>query len=235
MIRSGPIRLKALLAVFFLLAPIAGAQVVVDFPLDMGNLPSYDRVDGLSLPFSPTLTLGDQRAAVTPKLTYRSNLGKIDPSLAVVGQITNDSTLGFALTGARGTFTNDGWIRSDLINSLVSFGLGHDSRNYFRGDRGEARLTSSLRLPLDVATAFVGARTERDWSTGWRSGSIGPYSVFGRSDTTNGIQRPNPAIDAGHITSAILGGHAEYTGVPGAAMLDVLVEAAGKSPTGGSF
>jgi hypothetical protein len=220
-----------------LVAPALRAQVSVDFPLTIGALPSYDRVNGVSLPFGPTISVGENdRLLVNPTLTYRSNLGKIDPSLSVVGQITSDSTLGFALSGARATFTNDRWIRPDLLNSLVSIGLGHDARNYFRGDRGEARVTSALKLPLDVATVFVGARTERDWSTGWRTGTPrGPYSIFGRGDTTNGMLRANPAIDAGHITSAIAGGHAEYTGISATAMVDVLLEAAGKSPGGGSF
>jgi hypothetical protein len=218
-------------------APTIMAQATVEFPLTIGVLPSYDRINGLSLRLGPTVTFGeDERFVISPMLTYRSHLGKIDPSLAVVGQITPDSSLGFSLTGSRGTFTNDGWMRSNLINSLVSLGLGHDSRNYFRGDRGEARLTSTLKLPLDVATVFVGARTERDWSTGWRGGDdMGPFSFFGRSDTTNGIQRPNPLISAGHISSAIAGGHFEYVGLPGSAMFDVLFEASGKTPTGGNF
>ena len=231
------LRITTALAAFVVVGPIAGAQASVDFPLSIGSLPSYDRVNGVSLPFGPVISFGDnERVVVNPTLTYRSNLGKVDPSLSVVGQITTDSTVGFSLTGSRGTFTNDRWIRSDLLNSLVSGGLGHDARNYFRADRGEARLTSALKLPLDVATVFIGARAERDWSTGWHSGTPrGPYSLFGRNDTTNGIQRRNPTIDAGHIVSAIAGGHAEFTGQPGSAMLDVLFEAAGKSPTGGRF
>lgn len=237
MTRFGLARTAMVLASLMLVAPVAHAQVLVDFPVTIGTLPSYDRVNGVSLPFGPTVTVGDNdRLIVNPALTYRSNLGKIDPSLSIIGQITADSTLGFSLRGSRGTFTNDRWIRSDLLNSLVSGGLGHDARNYFRGDRGEARLTSALKLPLDVAMLFVGARSERDWSTGWQTGTPrGPYSIFGRRDTTDGIQRRNPAINAGHIASAIAGGHAEYAGLPGSAMLDVLFEAAGKSPTGGSF
>jgi hypothetical protein len=237
MTRPALLRIAAIATSLSLCAPALRAQVSVDFPLTVGSLPYYDRVNGLSVPFGPTISIGaEDRFVVNPTLTYRSNLGKIDPSLAIVGQITPDSSLGFALSGERGTFTNDRWIRSDLINSLVSFGLGHDSRNYFRGDRGEARLTSALRLPLDVATVFIGARTERDWSTGWQTGTPrGPYSVFGRSDTTNGIQRPNPAINEGHITSAIAGFHGEYQGLPGSAMLDLQLEAAGKSPLGGNF
>lgn len=231
------VRVVTAVLAFGLVAPAVAAQVSTDFPLSIGKLPSYDRVNGLSLPIAPEISIGSEdRLIATPTLTYRSHLGKIDPSLSVVGQITSDSSLGITLTGARGTFTNDGWIRSNLVNSLTSFGLGGDSRNYFRADRGEARITSALHLPIDVATVFVGMRAERDWSTGWRSGELmGPYSVFGRRDTVNGIERPNPQVNQGHITSAIAGGHAEYEGISGSALLDVLVEAAGKSPLGGSF
>lgn len=237
MTRHALLRSTAFVALLVLATPILHAQVSVDFPLTVSSLPSYDRVNGVSVPLGPTIAIGDnERFVINPTLTYRSNLGKIDPSLAMSGQITADSSLGFVVSGARGTFTNDRWIRSDLLNSLVSFGLGHDARNYFRADRGEARLTSALKLPLDVATVFLGARTERDWSTGWQTGPPrGPYSILGRTDTTDGIQRPNPVIDAGHITSAIAGFHGEYQGLPGAVMLGVLLEAAGKSPAGGSF
>lgn len=236
MTRSALARFTISLAALVLTATVAGAQVSVDFPLNVGMLPSYDRVNGVSLPFGPTITAGDERVTATPVLTYRSHLGKIDPSLSITGQITSDSTVGFSLSGARGTFTNDGWMRSNLVNSFVALGLGHDSRNYFRADRGEARLTSALHVPLDVATIFVGARAERDWSTGWRVGETnGPFSLFNRGDSTNGIQRFNPEVDAGHITSVIAGGRAEYLGLPGSATLNVLFEASGNSPAGGSF
>lgn len=238
MIQSVFTRVATAIVAVALVSSGARAQVAVDFPLTVDNLPTYDRVNGLSLPFGPTLTIGDDRLVVGPAITYRSHLGKVDPSLSVVGQFVADSALGFALSGSRGTFSNDGWIRSNLINSLTSFGLGRDSRNYFRADRAEARLTTSLHLPidLDAATVFAGVRTERDWSTGWRSGADNaPYSMFGRGDTTNGIERPNPVIDQGHITSAIAGGHLEYVGLPASVLVDVLIEAASKSPVGGSF
>ena len=241
MTRPGNIRslLRAAMIACALVIPAqhASAQVYIEFPLSLSTLPTYNRVNGVSVPVAPSILIGDNaRFAIDPAVTYRSNLGKFDPSLGVTGQVTADSSLGFALSAARGTFSNDRWIRSDLINSLVSFGLGHDSRNYFRGDRAEARLTSALKLPIEVATVFIGARTERDWSTGWQLGPRrGPYSVLGKSDTTNGMLRANPAIDPGHITSAIAGGHGEYNGSLGAVTFDMLLEAAGKSPVGGNF
>lgn len=232
----GVTRTIAALSAIALMAPRAGAQVSMEFPLTIDKLPSYDRINGLSLPFGPTLSIPDDRLVATPVLSYRSHLGKIDPSLTIVGQITRDSTLGISISGSRGTFTNDGWIRSNLVNSLVSFGLGHDARNYFRADRGEAKITSVLHLPIDVSTVFVGMRTERDWSTGWRTGDhMGPFSITNRRDTVDGIERPNPQINTGHITSMIAGGRAEYVGLSGSGTLNILAEAAAKSPVGGSF
>ena len=155
-----------------------GVPIDVELPLGVGlRIPSYDRVNGLSLPWGPTINVGDGRLVVDPTVAYRSNLGKIDPALAVYAALTSDSSVALTLAGARGTFTNEGWIRSDLINSIITLGLGHDARNYFRADRGEARLIGRISLPgadeysedgANTVHVFAGLRAERDWSTGWR-------------------------------------------------------------------
>ncbi|HEV2642789.1 MAG TPA: hypothetical protein VGT98_08780, partial [Candidatus Elarobacter sp.] len=209
----------------------------MDLPLGVGlRVPGYDRVDGLSLPFGPRIVFGDERVVIDPTVTYRSNLGKIDPALTVAGNITRDSSLAFSVTGSRGTFTNEGWIRDPLTNSLVTFWSGSDSRNYFRADRAEARLIGRLPGTLDGVTLFVGGRTERDWSTGWRPGERrGPFSIINRSDSTDGIDRPNPLITPGHITSAIAGGRAEYTGIRADAWIGGIIERATSGSVTGAF
>lgn len=242
-----------------------GRAVDVQLPLGVGvRLPTYDRVNGLSVPWGPRIEVGDRRLVVDPTVAYRSNLGKIDPALSVSAALTGDSSLALTFAGARGTFTNEGWIRSDLINSIITLGLGRDSRNYFRADRAEARLTGRIALRgadgtgEDGANAvhlFVGARTERDWSTGWRPwfGSAAPaqlppvdgpvrgpdprapWSFFNRSDERNGMTRPNPAIDAGHVTSALLGGLLDLRSEPVVLLINVLGEGAAANSVGGSF
>jgi hypothetical protein len=235
----------------------------VDFELPLGvgfHLPTYDRVNGLTIPWGPVITVGEGRLVATPIVAYRSNLGKFDPSLSVYGAITPDSSLALTLDAARGSFTNERWIRSDLINSVVALGLGHDSRNWFRADRGEARLVGRVQLPgagddeddddANTAHLFVGARTERDWSTGWRptppptnvspGGTLvetprGPWSFFNRSDERDGMTRPNPAIDQGHITSALLGGTLDLRTEPVGLQLSLLGEGATSGSVGGSF
>lgn len=222
-----------------LMAPQAAqAQAVsVDFPLGVGfQIPAYDRVDGLSLPFGPSITVGDDRLLIEPTLTYRSHLGKVDPSLALTAHVDADSVYSIRLAGARGTFSNDNWIRSDPINSLLAFGLGRDGRNYFRADRAEARFIARLPLPADVAQLFIGARAENDWSTGWRVDEHrGPFSIFGRHNQTDGIDRPNPEIDRGHINSLLGGGRLEYKSDRNMLRLDALLEAAANDAARGRF
>jgi len=84
MTRSLQTRVLTALAAVFIAAPAARAQVSVEFPLTLDNLPTYNRVNGVSVPFTPTLTVGDDRLVVSPAITYRSHLGKIDPSLSIV-------------------------------------------------------------------------------------------------------------------------------------------------------
>lgn len=212
----------------------ADAQVSVDLPLGIGvHLVTYDRVNGASVPFGPTVSIGDDRVVIEPLVTYRSHLGKIDPFLSASWQV--DSLVALSVTGARGTFSNDQWIRSDLFNSLMALGLGLDTRNDFRADRSEARAT--VRLPmLDSSGVFVGVRFERDWSTGWRVGERrGPYSVLGRNNVTNGIQRPNPVIDPGHIASMLAGWGGTYQGGRGSTTLNLEFEGAWHTPLGERF
>src|ERR1700716_4611371 len=54
----------------------------ISLPLGVGlRIPSYDRVNGLALPWGPRLDLGEEKLQLDALVTYRSNLGKWDPSL----------------------------------------------------------------------------------------------------------------------------------------------------------
>ena len=78
-------------------------------------MPLYDRVDGLSVPWGPRITLADTRLVIDPTLTYRSNLGAYDPAVSVRADLRH----GWSATafGGRTTLSNDRWIQSDLANS----------------------------------------------------------------------------------------------------------------------
>jgi hypothetical protein len=175
----------------------------ISLPLGIGlRIPSYDRVNGLALPWGPKLTLGEEKFELDGLVTYRSNLGKWDPSLEGFARPGDANEIKFY--AGRGTFTNDSWIRSDLANSLAALGVGSDSRNYFRADRATARFTHTLTAGVFTLTPFVGGNIERDWSTGSILPPKSPWSFFGRKDVLK-MKRANPRVKTGHISSFLAG------------------------------
>lgn len=213
----------------------AFAQVSVDLPLGVGlQMPSYDRVDGLVLPYGPTIAVGNDLLTIDPTVTYRSQLGKFDPSLAIAWHPASAVTV--SASGARGTFTNDSWIRSDLINSLYALGFGYDARNYFRADRTEGKVALNLPFGTAVNSLYAGVRFENAWSTGAQVvDRDAPFSFFHPHDTVNGMERTNPAITPGHIVSAIVGGESHYEGEHVSNAGWFLAESAWHTPTDDTF
>ena len=189
------------------------AEPVFTLPLGIGlRIPSYDRVNGLSLPWGPVIRIPGGRVQIDPTVTYRSNLGEVDPAARMRVAFGHFDSLDVYF--GRGTFTNDSWIRSDLINSLAVIGVGSDARNYFRADRATAELSHSFRNETFVFAPFVGALHELDWSTGIHGPTIdedarAPWSFFGRNGERK-MRRPNPGIAQGHITSGIVGARGRY-------------------------
>lgn len=165
------------------------------------RIPSYTRVEGLSLPWGPRFRLQWHRGGslqVDPTLTYRSDIGEFDP--AVSARLRFDPGWSAHLYAGRGTFTNDDWIASDLINSIKVLLDGRDYRNYWRADRYEGRLARTFTGSSGELTVWGGARTERDWSIA----AGGPWSLRGRH-AGDGMIRPNPAVERGRISSALAG------------------------------
>jgi hypothetical protein len=207
------------------------------FPLLFGiRIPSYDRSDGLSLPWGPQFALPDDRLVVDGIITYRSHLGHFDPSLSAVGKLSHGMTA--RLVAGRATLTNDQWSVSDLVNSVSVGATGDDGRNYYRSDRIAGTIARHLGAS-DAPTGadlYVGTRFEFDHSVGPEPGARHQvWTLFDHSDTT-GILRPNPPIARGHIGSLIGGGQIAWEGPTGQranASLDV--EAPWTAPGGGHF
>jgi hypothetical protein len=194
----------------------------ISLPLGIGlRIPSYDRINGLALPWGPKLDLGDGKLELDGLVTYRSNIGKWDPSLE--GSARPGDANEIKLYAGRGTFTNDSWIRSDLANSLAALGVGSDSRNYFRGDRATARFTRTLTTGAFTLTPFIGGNIERDWSTGSIVPPKSPWSVFGKNDVLK-MKRANPRVKTGHISSLLGGSGAALSQGGLEAKLDATVE-----------
>ena len=172
------------------------------------QLPSYDRVNGISMPFGPSFSFAGGRGEVEALATYRSDIGKIDPAATVRLEIA--PRLRATGTLQRGTLSNDAWIWSNFVNSLSVLVLGVDTRNYYRADRADVslfRLWESSHIQVEP---FVGALTEKAWSVGPAFGDRhGPWSIFGRTDSL-GMLRPNPPVSPGRITSALAGLGAQF-------------------------
>jgi hypothetical protein len=200
------------------------------FPIVFGlRLPSYNRVDGLVLPWGPRLSLDTGRVVIDPLVTYRSDLGEIDPSLTAqlsIGRLTS-----LEVRAARTTFTNDAWIQSDLANSMTALFVGRDYRNYWRADRGEVFVQRRWERAATGLAFELGARTERAWSVT----AGGPWSLFGRDDVDDGMRRPNPAVRHGRITSALAGGRFDWERQDVSVMTRVLTETSIDAPDDSQF
>lgn len=172
------------------------------------HIPTYDRSDGLSLPFGPQMVVPGTHLQIEPRLTYRSQLGRLDPSVTVRDTLDRRTTLRASF--GRSTFTNDAWIWPDLVNTANFFFLGDDTRNYFRAVRGEATLARRVESVAWTLEPYIGARWERAHAV--RPGATptsSPWTMFNRGDSDD-AGRPNPSIDDGSIRSVLVGAQLDW-------------------------
>lgn len=233
---------RSIAALFCLLAPLAiHAQQPAPPPVDTGyvtygsgavslplgigfRLPTYDRVNGVSLPWGPKIATRDDRIVIDALVTYRSHLGEFDPSIRL--RAMSRGGFGIDFDGGRSTVTNDGWMRSDITNSVSAIAVGTDARNYYRSDRGTLYLNQTVGPDTASFRLRIGAQHEYDWSTGSRAPVTShPWSVFGRTDSLK-MRRPNPEIARGHVTSGLAGIDWHYETEDLSASIDVLGERA---------
>jgi hypothetical protein len=202
------------------------------FPYGL-RIPTYDRVNGVSLPFGPLISLDTGDIEVEPLVTYRTHVGKIDPALRASAQRGRRNR--FEAYAGRGTFSNDRWIHGDIINSVNSLFAGSDTRNYYRADRVEATAHRLWERATGQVEPFLGARWERSWPTGSPTvPSSAPWSLFGRRDTTR-MSRTNPAVTGGRITSILAGLRADWQRDGVVVTGNVGVEGAADAPADGRF
>jgi hypothetical protein len=196
------------------------------------RIPSYDRSNGLSLPVGPSVDLGP--ANIDLVATYRSQIGRIDPSVAV--RLHAGRKLWVDAWAGRESRTNDGWINGSLSNSVNSLLSGHDERNWYRATGGRLTASRMFETATMTATYSLGGSFER--SRAARPGlfpTSSPWSFTDRADVENGMFRPNPQIIGGDVTSAI--GAAAYRWTSGdlKARLKLDLEVPVSVSTGESF
>lgn len=197
------------------------------------RIPAYDRTNGLSLPFGPTLSFDTARYELDLLGVYRSQLGEVDPQAQVRGTVGRRLTV--ELNAGRYTETNDRWIYGDIPNSLHMLVSGSDARNYYRADRADASVAWLLETTTAQFTVSAGARAERARSVRPDSGALGgPWTLFDRDDPF-GRLRPNPRILRGTITSALGGVAMEWANQGVTATLTADVEVPFSTPNSSRF
>lgn len=206
------------------LRPSIGATGLQGFAM-----PTYNRVAGLSLPVGADIAVPTVWLAATPLITYRSQLGKFDPS--VTGSIAPSSQVSIDFSAVHGLFTNDAWIRPDLVNSAEFLFVGEDTRNYTRGTRGELRVNRSWSGRGWEVAPMIGVRAERLASV--RAGSFllgGPFTFFNRDDSLDRA-RPNVPVQGGAIQSALAGVRLDWDTASIATHIQLGVELARQAST----
>ncbi|HEX2780995.1 MAG TPA: hypothetical protein VHM30_15965 [Gemmatimonadaceae bacterium] len=202
---------------------------VVTLPGFFGvRIPTYDRSDGLSFPVGPTFSFDTARIEVDALITYRSQLGEVDPSLTTRASIGRRLTID--ATAGRETMSNDRWIYGDIPNSLMTLATGTDTRNYYRADRAEGRLSYRFEGATSTFTIGLGALGERARSVRPDTGARGgPWSLFGRRRVEH-MLRPNPRVIAGTIASSLGAARLEWADQGVSATASAFVEVPWEAP-----
>jgi len=215
-----------------------GHEPAIELPvLDGLRVPSYDRVNGASISWGPILR-PTARLEIDPTVTYRSHLGDWDPGVHML--VSAGEIWRLTLDARRATFTNEEWINSDFINSITTFSVGSDKRNYYRADRVEAAVGRIDRVTIAPTTSveletYAGALTERAWSVG-SPDTLGshPWTVLNQSDPEN-VRRANPPIEPGRISAAFLGATARWRYGDVTAGAIARIEVPWQAPNGARF
>lgn len=187
-------------------------------------VPTYDRVLGYSQPVGALITFGDRAVELQPTVTYRSRLGQLDPGVEL--RIAPEKPVRLEADYGRSARTNDAWIYGDLLNSAAMLAFGNDSRNYFRSVGGTARLIGHVEKKYVTLEPWIGARTEQV-SPISAVGNV--FSFWGRNDLDQGA-RPNPLVEPGRISSALVGGALTYGAGDVSARLNAEAEQSFQTP-----
>lgn len=161
------------------------------------RMPTYDRVDGLSLRWGATYLaplLGEVVPEVHGEVGYRTEREAVTGG----GELRLRRRGTTLMLGAeRQTYTNETWILGPLSNTAAFFLSASDYRNYYGADRYRVRVGQEFGdLNKSVFVATTAALRLED---GFSLPGSDPWTLF--SDDP----RPNPGIDDGRISSIVLG------------------------------
>jgi hypothetical protein len=177
-------------------------------PFGLG-LPTYDRVNGLSLFWGINAGFGGRDTATVmlgATVGYRALRGRVDGQLQARYRPSHRTMI--SIRAARGTRTTDSWIRGDLGNSLATLFKGSDVRDYFESEEVAATIERLPPSSLDEGQGFIApllsVRLSRDASVA----AADPWALMGDEEW-----RLNPPIDEGILGSIVAGATLGWRGI----------------------
>jgi len=184
------------------------------------RVPTYDRVNGLTLAAGPAYlpTRQPEGPRVDAWLSYRTARGAFGGGASARAPLGRGVRL--EARAERATFTNERWARGNLVNTLGSLFFANDYRDYWESDRVALTLARYHEEPL-IAGEF--AFEPRVTVAGMRDRSLrnrDPWSLFGDFD------RVNPSVEETEWASASLGAALRWQGTTTAFVADAGVEQA---------
>lgn len=181
------------------------------------QIPTYDRVDGLTLSLAGGYHLpriGDVEPIVRGRVDYRTQR-RVFTGGVEVGAARRRTEV--AVGAERTTITNERWIRSDLNNSISALLQGKDRRDYYAADRGYLEVRRLLESGTRITNAYARAQIEDADPLAARN----PWSLLGD------FRDDNIPVIASRITSAVIGGSTLWTLPYHVIEIDALTEFAG--------
>ena len=141
-------------------------------------LPTYDRVNGLSLRLGVNggwpASQPNRRASAWG--VYHSARGDLDGGAAAELRTTGDYWL--RAEASSSTLTNDAWIKGDLINSLRAIAFRSDARNYYHSDALSLSLARRQDEPLIPGEHFIGPRVTLRYSEDSSLDESNPWTLL---------------------------------------------------------
>jgi len=177
--------------------------------------PTYDRVDGLTLTLGAGYkvpAIGLIEPVISGHVDYRSQRGEFTGG----GELALGRNRTVLAGGwQRTTLTNESWSRDATTNSIGSFVLGKDRRDYYAADVAYVELRRLLENGPRISNAYIRGQVED--ATSLVAGK--PWSIMGDLD-----KRANFPIDDAKITSVIGGFNTEWSALTHKLEMDALFE-----------
>jgi len=173
-------------------------------------LPSYDRVDGLTLTLGASIlpTRNDSGPRLTPWIAYRfENPDRLGGGvrIAVPLRVQNVEVQAEA---SRATRTNDAWQRGDLSNSISVFTTGRDYRDYYDADLLRLMVARPVGKPLIAGEGWLNPRVGVQWEDARTLRAKHVFSIWQSNDK----DRFNQPVSEGSIVSAFGGAELRMVG-----------------------